>query len=90
MERPRLLRYERHGVAERQANNGRPAAKHWRQRKDRPLCAISLCLISAGQPVPGIVDTPLLGERFIARAGGGAYLNAPRITIPMWPICAKR
>ena len=32
-----------------------------------PLCAISLSLVIGGQPVLGIVDAPLLGERFIAR-----------------------
>ena len=49
--------------------------------KDSPLCAISLSLVVGGQPVLGIVDTPLLGERFIAREGGGAYLNGARIAI---------
>ena len=43
--------------------------------KDSPLCAISLSLVVDGQPVLGIVDSPFLGERFIARAGDGAYLN---------------
>ena len=47
--------------------------------KDSPLCAISLSLVVCGQPVLGIVDTPLLGERFIAREGDGAYLNGARI-----------
>lgn len=49
--------------------------------KDSPLCAISLSLVVAGQPVLGIVDTPLLGERFIALEGDGAYLNGARIAI---------
>jgi myo-inositol-1(or 4)-monophosphatase len=49
--------------------------------KDSPLCAISLSLVAEGQPVLGIVDTPLLGERFIARAGDGAYLNGTRVAI---------
>ncbi len=43
--------------------------------KGSPLCAISLALLSEGQPVFGIVDLPLLGERYLARAGAGAYLN---------------
>lgn len=47
--------------------------------RDSPLCAISLSLLVAGQPVLGIVDAPLLGERFIARHGGGAYLNGNRV-----------
>ncbi len=46
-----------------------------------PLCAISLSLVIAGEPVLGIVDTPLLGERFVAKAGGGAYLNGARIEV---------
>ncbi|HEY7255752.1 MAG TPA: inositol monophosphatase family protein [Solirubrobacterales bacterium] len=49
--------------------------------KDSPLCAISLSLVVDGQPVLGIVDTPFLGERFVARAGGGAYLNGVRIGV---------
>lgn len=44
-----------------------------------PLCAISLSLVVAGQPVLGIVDTPLLGERFVTREGTGAFLNGVRI-----------
>jgi myo-inositol-1(or 4)-monophosphatase len=46
-----------------------------------PLCAISLSLVIGGQPVLGIVDAPLLGERFIARQGAGAYLNGTRISV---------
>ena len=46
-----------------------------------PLCAISLSLVLAGEPVLGIVDAPFLGERFVARHGHGAYLNRHRITI---------
>jgi len=49
--------------------------------RDSPLCAISLSLLVAGQPVLGIVDAPLLGERFIARHGGGAYLNGNRVSV---------
>lgn len=50
--------------------------------KGSPLCAISLALLSGGQPIFGIVDLPLLGERYIARAGGGAYLNGTRLQMP--------
>jgi myo-inositol-1(or 4)-monophosphatase len=39
--------------------------------RDSPLCSLSLSLVIAGPPVLGIVDTPLLGERFIARQGTG-------------------
>ncbi len=49
--------------------------------RDSPLCSISLSLVLGGQPVLGIVDAPLLGERFIARRGGGAYLNGIRISV---------
>jgi myo-inositol-1(or 4)-monophosphatase len=49
--------------------------------KDSPLCAISLSLVVGGQPVLGIVDTPFLGERFIARRGAGAYLNGTKLAI---------
>ncbi|HXW59730.1 MAG TPA: inositol monophosphatase family protein [Solirubrobacteraceae bacterium] len=44
-----------------------------------PLCAISLALLREGQPVFGIVDLPLLGERYVARAGAGAFLNGTRL-----------
>ena len=50
--------------------------------KGSPLCAISLALLSGGQPIFGIVDLPLLGERYVARAGGGAYLNGTRLHMP--------
>ncbi len=50
--------------------------------KGSPLCAISLALLSDGQPIFGIVDLPLLGERYVARAGGGAYLNGARLHMP--------
>ncbi len=50
--------------------------------KGSPLCAISLALLGEGQPIFGIVDLPLLGERYVARAGGGAYLNGARLSIP--------
>jgi myo-inositol-1(or 4)-monophosphatase len=49
--------------------------------KDLPLCTISLALLAGGQPVLGLVDAPFLGERFIARQGGGAYLNGAAIAV---------
>jgi myo-inositol-1(or 4)-monophosphatase len=49
--------------------------------RDSPMCTISLALVIDGQPVLGIVDAPLLGERFVARQGGGAYLNGRRIVV---------
>jgi len=47
--------------------------------RDSPLCAISLSLVIDGQPVLGIVDAPLIGERFVAQHGAGVYLNGDRI-----------
>jgi myo-inositol-1(or 4)-monophosphatase len=49
--------------------------------RDSPFCAVSLSLVIGGRPVLGIVDAPLLGERFIARQGSGAYLNGVTITV---------
>ena len=50
--------------------------------KGSPLCAISLALLSHGQPIFGIVELPFLRERYVARAGAGAYLNGTRLRIP--------
>jgi myo-inositol-1(or 4)-monophosphatase len=44
-----------------------------------PLCGISLALVVDGRSQLGIVDLPLLGERFVALADSGAYLNGTRI-----------
>jgi len=49
--------------------------------RDSPLCAISLALVVDGQPVVGIVDAPFLGERFSARADGGAWCNGRPISV---------
>ena len=46
-----------------------------------PLCAISLALVQKGQPMLGIIDLPLLGERYVALRGGGASLNGSRINV---------
>ncbi len=48
---------------------------------DTPLCGISLALIHGGRPVLGLVDLPLLGERFVAQEKGGAFLNGRRIQV---------
>lgn len=50
--------------------------------KGSPLCAISLALLAGGRPILGVVDVPLLGERYVARADAGAYLNGSRLTLP--------
>jgi len=49
--------------------------------RDLPLCTISLSLVAAGQPVLGIVDAPLLRERYVAKAGAGAYLNGAPMAV---------
>ena len=48
---------------------------------DSPLCAISLALVRDGRPVLGIVDLPLLGERYTALAGSGASCNGARVSV---------
>jgi myo-inositol-1(or 4)-monophosphatase len=46
-----------------------------------PLCAISLALLRRGRPALAVVDAPLLGERFVAIEGAGAFLNGARIQV---------
>lgn len=46
-----------------------------------PLCAISLALVERGEPTLGIIDLPLIGERYVARRGMGAFLNGRRIKV---------
>ena len=46
-----------------------------------PLCAISLALVEDDQPSLGIIDLPLLGERYVARRGSGASLNGNAIQV---------
>lgn len=48
---------------------------------DSPLCAISLALVRDGRPVLGIVDLPLLNERYTALAGSGASCNGGLISV---------
>jgi myo-inositol-1(or 4)-monophosphatase len=46
-----------------------------------PLCAISLALLRHGRPALGIVAAPLIGERFVAVVGAGAFRNGSRIHV---------
>lgn len=48
---------------------------------ETPLCGISLALVHEGRPVLAFVDLPLLGERFVAQEGAGAFLNGRRIEV---------
>jgi myo-inositol-1(or 4)-monophosphatase len=43
-----------------------------------PLCGISLALVEDGVPTLGVIDLSLLGERYLARAGSGTFLNGRR------------
>lgn len=45
-----------------------------------PLFAVSLGLVRGQHSVLGVIDVPLLGERFQAVEGGGATLNGTSIT----------
>ncbi len=44
-----------------------------------PIWGVSVALLHYGQPVVGVVDFPLLHERFTAMAGGGAQCNEETI-----------
>ncbi len=46
-----------------------------------PLCSISLALLQHGRPVLGIVAAPLIGERYMAVEGAGAFRNGARIHV---------
>jgi myo-inositol-1(or 4)-monophosphatase len=46
-----------------------------------PLCSISLALVQRGRPVLGVVAAPLLGERFLAVEGAGAFCNGARMHV---------
>jgi myo-inositol-1(or 4)-monophosphatase len=46
-----------------------------------PLCGVSLALIEAGRPTLGIIDLPLLNQRYVAQEGNGAFMNGRRMTI---------
>ena len=46
-----------------------------------PVFSISVALLHNGEPVLGIVDCPVLKERFTAIKGEGAFLNGNRIRV---------
>jgi myo-inositol-1(or 4)-monophosphatase len=43
--------------------------------RDYPHCAVSIALLKDGEPIVGIVDCFVLGERFTGIVGEGAWLN---------------
>ena len=44
-----------------------------------PLCGISLAFLQDGRPRLAVVDLPLMGERYVAIEGSGAFLNGRRV-----------
>src|SRR4051812_29046097 len=46
-----------------------------------PLCAVSLGLITENRSVLGVIDLPLLGNRYAAAEGNGAEANGQPITV---------
>lgn len=54
--------------------------------RDSPLCGISLALVEGGRPRLAVVDLPLLGERYVAAEGAGAFLNGRSLTVARRPL----
>ncbi len=46
-----------------------------------PLFSVGLALMHRGELVLGVVNAPAIGEFYMARRGGGAYLNDKRIQV---------
>lgn len=46
-----------------------------------PLFSVCLALMHRGELVLGVVNAPAIGELYMARRGGGAYLNDKRIQV---------
>lgn len=46
-----------------------------------PHCAVSIALLRQGQPILGVVDCFLLGERFTGLDGEGAWLNCAPMSV---------
>jgi myo-inositol-1(or 4)-monophosphatase len=49
--------------------------------KGIPLCAVSLALVENGQVVLGVIDAPLLGTRYTATIGDGAFQGTRRLWV---------
>jgi len=46
-----------------------------------PLCAVSLALLRGSRAVVGVVDAPILGQRFHAAKGRGAFKGDERLSV---------
>ncbi|MBX9745994.1 MAG: inositol monophosphatase [Hyphomonadaceae bacterium] len=46
-----------------------------------PHCAVSIALLDQGEPVLGVVDCFVMGERFSGLVGAGAWLNGAPISV---------
>lgn len=46
-----------------------------------PMVGVSVAFCLEGRPVLGIVEAPMLGERYYALKGGGAFLNGSPIAV---------
>ena len=75
-------------LAEEEGTSGEPAGLTWvldpidgtaNFVHGSPLCGVSLGLLRRGRPVLGVIDLPLLGERYTAVEGGGAYADGEPI-----------
>jgi myo-inositol-1(or 4)-monophosphatase len=46
-----------------------------------PVVGVSIALVEDGVPIVAVVDAPLLGDRYTARRGGGAWRGEERLAI---------
>ena len=57
-----------------------------------PVVGVSVALVAAGEPVVGVIRSPMLGQVYAARLGGGATLDGAPIRVsdrvPEGAICA--
>ena len=51
-----------------------------------PVVGVSVALVDDGRPVVAVVHAPLLGDTYVARAGGGTWRNGSRVSVGTRPI----